>query len=213
MCHGTGMDADRRSASSPCAQGRRSPVEVRPIQAEDLPRMVGVVGGADGTGCWCRRFTADTTSDKRRAFEAEVRRSSEPIGLVAVRENRCVGFSRVVRRHSLAGVMANRALSRLYAEDTVSAGTAWWISCFAVSRPERGQGVGVALLNAAIDHARSHGGEVLDGHPVDVARLASRPSPSAIFTGTMSMFVAAGFHEIGRTYPSRPVMRARVRPV
>ena len=30
---------------------------------------------------------------------------------------------------------------------------------------------------------------------------------SALFTGTLAMFKAAGFHEIGRTYPSRPVMR------
>ncbi|WP_421736118.1 hypothetical protein [Cellulomonas sp.] len=28
-----------------------------------------------------------------------------------------------------------------------------------------------------------------------------------MFTGTLAMFEAAGFHEIGRTYPSRPVMR------
>ena len=36
---------------------------------------------------------------------------------------------------------------------------------------------------------------------------ASKVSGSALFTGTLAMFEAAGFHEIGRTYPSRPVMR------
>ncbi|MGZ4700631.1 MAG: hypothetical protein ACXV98_05415 [Ilumatobacteraceae bacterium] len=34
-----------------------------------------------------------------------------------------------------------------------------------------------------------------------------RISGSALFTGTLRLFVAAGFSEIGRTYPSRPVMR------
>jgi len=49
---------------------------------------------------------------------------------------------------------------------------------------------------------------VLDGHPVDVDALrARRVSGSALFTGTMAMFVAAGFSEIGRTQTSRPVMR------
>jgi hypothetical protein len=48
----------------------------------------------------------------------------------------------------------------------------------------------------------------VEGHPVDVDRLrASKVSGSALFTGTVAMFEAAGFHEIGRTYPSRPVMR------
>jgi len=70
----------------------------------------------------------------------------------------------------------------------------------------------VALLLAAVDHAREHGGTVLDGHPVDVGRLRATPSASALFTGTRSMFAAAGFEEIGRTYTSRPVMRRQLRP-
>lgn len=53
---------------------------------------------------------------------------------------------------------------------------------------------------------------MLDGHPVDVDRLTGTPSASALFTGVRSIFAAAGFEEIGRTYPSRPVMRHRLRP-
>jgi hypothetical protein len=34
-----------------------------------------------------------------------------------------------------------------------------------------------------------------------------RVGGSALFTGTMRMFLTNGFTEIGRTYPSRPVMR------
>jgi hypothetical protein len=52
-----------------------------------------------------------------------------------------------------------------------------------------------------------HGATVVEGHPVDEDRLKGDPSPAALFTGTLSMFTAAGFHELGRTYPSRPVMR------
>jgi hypothetical protein len=48
----------------------------------------------------------------------------------------------------------------------------------------------------------------VEGHPVDVRALKSgQASASAIFTGTMTMFTAAGFTEIGRTFASRPVMR------
>jgi hypothetical protein len=48
----------------------------------------------------------------------------------------------------------------------------------------------------------------VEGHPVDVAGLrANRVAASALYTGTKALFVAAGFVEIARTYPTRPVMR------
>ena len=68
-----------------------------------------------------------------------------------------------------------------------------------------------ALLEAAVAHARRHGATAVEGHPVDTDALkAQRVSGSALFTGTMGMFAATGFTEIGRTYPSRPVMRREV---
>ncbi len=81
------------------------------------------------------------------------------------------------------------------------------MSCFVVRREHRGSGVGAALLEAAVDWASQHGASVVDGHPVDTHGLVGAPSPSAMFTGTLSMFQRAGFTEIGRTYRTRPVMR------
>jgi GNAT superfamily N-acetyltransferase len=75
-------------------------------------------------------------------------------------------------------------------------------------QPHRRSGVGTALLKAAADFAREHGATAVEGHPVDVDTLsAARVGGSAIFTGTVAMFSAAGFIEVARTYPSRPVMR------
>jgi GNAT superfamily N-acetyltransferase len=87
----------------------------------------------------------------------------------------------------------------------------WWVTCFAVDSHYRRAGVGSALLKAAVEFAREHGATAVEGHPVDVAGLqAARVAGSAVFTGTMAMFLAAGFTEIGRTYPTRPVMRLRL---
>ena len=81
------------------------------------------------------------------------------------------------------------------------------MSCFVVRREHSGAGVGTALLLGAVDWAQQHGASAVQGHPVDTAALKGTPSPSAIFTGTLPMFVATGFVEVARTYPSRPVMR------
>jgi GNAT superfamily N-acetyltransferase len=82
------------------------------------------------------------------------------------------------------------------------------VDCFAVRTDHRGSGVGTALLTGAADHARRHGVIALEGHPVDVSRLhAEHTSGSALFTGTFVLFDQLGFREIGRTRPSRPVMR------
>ena len=68
--------------------------------------------------------------------------------------------------------------------------------------------MGSALLKAAVEFAREQGATAVEGHPVDVAGVkATRVAGSAIFTGTMAMFLAAGFTEIARSYPTRPVMR------
>ena len=61
---------------------------------------------------------------------------------------------------------------------------------------------------SCVRFAREHGATAIEGHPVDVAALsAARVGGSGIFTGTVAMFSAAGFTEVARTYPTRPVMR------
>jgi GNAT superfamily N-acetyltransferase len=104
-------------------------------------------------------------------------------------------------------VLSNRALRRILPEDS----GAWWATCFVVDAKHRGHGVGHALLNAAVSHARDHDAVAVEGHPVDVDKLTGTSvSGSALFTGTLAMFAAAGFIEIGRTFPSRPVMRLQL---
>jgi len=101
-------------------------------------------------------------------------------------------------------VQGNRALARVLTEDP----GVWWVTCFAIDSRHRRSGVGSALLEAAVTFARDQGATAVQGHPVDVAALsATRVSGSALYTGTKAMFVAAGFSEVARTFPTRPVMQ------
>ncbi|MDQ0375548.1 GNAT family N-acetyltransferase [Cellulomonas humilata] len=174
-----------------------------PDRWSDVVAAFGGRASAPGS-CWCQRFRTHDQPSNRDELHREIEAADVPVGLVAYVDGSPAGWSRVVPRATLPGVTGNRALRRLLDDDPV----AWWVTCFAVRRGHRGAGVGTALLVAAVEHARRHGASVLEGHPVDVTRLrAAKVSGSAVFTGTLAMFEAAGFHEIGRTYPSRPVMR------
>lgn len=167
--------------------------------------------GNDPSWCWCQRFLEPPSSaeplENRRALEHEIAASAVPVGVLAYVDERPVGWTRVMPRTELPGVLRNNALRRILVHDP---GT-WWITCFAVQRRYRNQGVARALLDAAVDHARAHGARAVEGHPVDTdALVAQHVSGSALFTGTMRLFTAAGFVETGRTYKSRPVMRRQV---
>lgn len=85
----------------------------------------------------------------------------------------------------------------------------WSIVCFFVDRSARGRGLSERMLRAAVDYARSCGARLVEGYPVD----KDAPShPDFMFFGAKSMFDRAGFKEVARRRPNRPVVRKAVRP-
>ena len=191
-------------------------VQVEPATADRWDDLVRVFGrrGDDASWDWCQLFLrpnarssaqADASPDNRSALRRQVIHAAVPPGLIAFVDGRPVGWTRVGPRQAFPGVVGNRAMAKLISGDEEGV---WWVTCFAVHGRHRRSGVGAALLGAAVRFARDHGATAVEGHPVDVAGLtASRVSGSAIYTGTMTMFAAAGFVEVGRTSPTRPVMR------
>lgn len=184
-------------------------LRIVPATPELWPELGNVFGPQEKNpnSCWCQRFKRPDHVENRSALRCEVMEAATPVGLVAYQGDGAIGWTRVVPRSTLPGIGENRALARILDEDP----HAWWVSCFVVRREHRSTGVGRTLLASAVDWAAQHDASVLDGHPVDTAGLVGTPSPSALFTGTMTMFEAAGFTEIGRTYRTRPVMRHSTR--
>jgi GNAT superfamily N-acetyltransferase len=188
-------------------------VRVVPATADRWGDLVEIFGtrGEDPRWCWCQRFLHAAseghapTWDNRAAMQAEVAGAAVPPGLLAYVDHRPAGWTRVGPRCDFPGVTANASLARVLKGEGTST---WWVTCFAVARSYRGIGVASALLQAAVEFARDHGAAAVEAHPVDVSGLrAERASAAALFTGTMGLFLAAGFVEVARTYPTRPVMR------
>jgi ribosomal protein S18 acetylase RimI-like enzyme len=84
----------------------------------------------------------------------------------------------------------------------------WSIICFVVPSEHRRQGVAHALLRGAIAYAKKRGATLLEAYPVD---KAGRQSDENMWFGAKSMYDRAGFKEVARRKPARPVMRRRVR--
>ena len=85
----------------------------------------------------------------------------------------------------------------------------WSIICFVVPSEHRGQGVARALLAGAIAYARKHGATLLEAYPVD---RQGRANDDSMWFGAKSMYDNAGFTEVARRKPQRPVRSATARP-
>ena len=189
----------------------RAKVVVRPATLarwDDLVRLFGPRGAC--AGCWCQwgrkrhaDFRRDTGAANRRSLRKLVA-SGEPPGLLAYVDGMAVGWCAVAPREAYVRLAGSRVLA------PVDARPVWSAPCFFVAREARGQGVTVALLRAAAGYAAARGADTLEGYPLDT-RGARTPAAFA-WWGLESAFAKAGFREVARRSPTRPIMRKRLRP-
>ena len=80
----------------------------------------------------------------------------------------------------------------------------WSIVCFVVPAEHRGQGIARALLQGAVAYAREQGATLVEAYPVD---RPTRSKDDYMWFGAKSMFDKAGFKEVARRKPHRPIVR------
>ena len=73
----------------------------------------------------------------------------------------------------------------------------------------KGCSVARELLACAVAYARKRGVRLLEAYPVDKAEPTAGASS---WFGSKAMFDAAGFDEVARRKPSRPIVRLRLEP-
>lgn len=122
------------------------------------------------------------------------------------------GSSPTTRTSQLAGSQSGRARTsaRSRVMGPVDTTPVWSVVCFVVPSAWRRRGVAGALLRGAVEHAAHHGARWLEAYPID------KPGPSAdnwLWHGTKAMFDQAGFEEVLRRKPERPIMWRRIRPL
>ena len=169
----------------------------------DLERLFGDNGACGG--CWCmwfrltnREFEAKKGEGNRQVMKALVDSGEEP-GILAYVDGEPAAWCAVAPRESYGRLERSRLLK------PVDEKPVWSAVCFFVDKRFRGRGLTVGLLEAAAEHVRRQGGELLEGYPVEPRK--EKAPPVFMYHGLASAFTKAGFTEVARRSETRPIMR------
>lgn len=177
-----------------------------PASAErwaDIETLFGERGACGG--CWCmwprltaKQFGAGKGEANKAALQARVAREPAP-GILAYDGDRPIAWCALGPRAEMTRLDTSRVLK------PVDEQPVWSVVCFFVAKPYRRRGISARVLKEAARYAKSHGAAILEGYPVDPT---AGPAPDAfVWTGLPGSFLAAGFTEVLRRSPTRPIMR------
>jgi GNAT superfamily N-acetyltransferase len=137
--------------------------------------------------------------DGRAAVLNELVRAGVPVGVLAYRGERAVGWCSVAPRESYRAVLASRVIPQL-----PGAGV-WSVACFFLAPQVRGSGLAARLLEAACGYAAQSGALIAEAYPWP-------GGASYRYMGTRELYLAAGFADVPVPQGCRPVMRRSLRP-
>jgi GNAT superfamily N-acetyltransferase len=176
---------------------------IRPVTPDLWPALEHLFGNwGASNGCWCMYWRLGGAYRGRReqnkaALQRIVRRGPSP-GLLAFSGDLPVGWCQLTPRDALPWLDRMRWFQRV--DDL----PVWSVSCFFVRRDYRRQGIMAQLIGAAVKTAKRAKAPGLEAYPIDTS---AANSSSNIFVGTAAPFARAGFKEVARRAPSRPIMR------
>jgi GNAT superfamily N-acetyltransferase len=168
----------------------------------DFEMLLGARGACGG--CWCMFWKlrgkdfSENTGDSARQMQKSIVDAKTVPGLLAYSEGYPIGWIAVEPRSAYPKLAHSRVLKQVDDQEV------WSITCFFVEKNHRHKGITVELLKAAAEYVKSCGGKIVEGYPVDAQQ--NQPDPF-VYTGTASAYKQAGFVEVARNSPTRPIFR------
>ncbi len=180
-------------------------VETHPLTPDRWRDFAALMNSRyDTRHCWCMwprlatNYAARTGATNKRAIKKVVDTADAPPGVLAYVDGVPAGWCAVAPRDEYPKLTRSRATA------PVDDQPVWSVVCFYILRGARGRGLSKTLLEAAVALATQHGAKIIEGYPVEGG---SNP-----FRGIASVFEAAGFEEVARRAPNRPLVRYQVKP-
>jgi hypothetical protein len=186
-------------------------VEVVAATPERWADLVAVFDGPGDPGrCWCQWFFRGAQADRvhadgnRVALRRQVDDGPAP-GVLGYVDGVPTGWCAVAPRPGYTRLTRSPLLRGLPPRELADP-TVWSVTCFLVRRTGRKRGLAGRLLDGAVALARDSGGTLAEGYPIDLA-VRSSTSSAELYHGPLSVFLRAGFAEVARPTPDRPIVR------
>jgi GNAT superfamily N-acetyltransferase len=170
---------------------------VTPDRFEDFADVINKNRRANH--CWClshrlqakeiEELGGDGPDQRERAMRRLCEREHPP-GVVTYLDGEPVGWCSIGPRAEIPRLAASKLIRPV---DDVPV---WSIICVVVRSGFRKRGVTAAMLEGALEYARSQGAPAVEAHPVDPP---GRMDLTMAFVGTRAMFERAGFEVVGTT--------------
>jgi GNAT superfamily N-acetyltransferase len=170
---------------------------------KDLENLFGERGACGGCWCmWWRLKRSDFERQKGRRNKAALKkivRSGQVPGILAYAEGKPIAWCSVGPRETYPALERSRVLKRIDDKPV------WSVVCLFVAKPFRRKGVSVGIIRAAADYAKKNGAKIVEGYPIEPKK--DKWPDAFVWTGLPSAFQKAGFKEVHRGSPTRPIMR------
>ncbi len=184
----------------------RATIQFKPLKPELMDHLGEVLRGSWGAGCWCMfpRMTEAQMRElpgtgplgprRREAMTRLAERRRAP-GLLAYEDGEPVGWIAVAPRSELTRVVRSRATPPVDDEPV------WVIPCVTVRKNQRGRGIALAQIQAAVAYAGEQGAPAVEAYP---RAGAERTGDDNVYFGTQPLFRRAGFEVVREPLPGLP---------
>lgn len=148
-----------------------------------------------------KAFHAGGAEENRTQLKHLAYSQETPIGILAYEDGQPIGWC-AVGPHERYARAVKTPTYRTKAEDPLT--NVWLVPCFYIHPSARGKAISKLLLETAVELARTHKADAIDGFPFTSTK---RRSGGTIHVGFEPTFSACGFEPLRRPSDSRVVMR------
>lgn len=194
---------------------RTQALDIQPLtraRFKDLETLFNGPGGSQVRGCWCMYYRRSGNTPKPAGTMTYAERNKCDLkalvdkgivpGLLGYRDGAPVAWVSLGPREDY------RKLERSPVMKAVDDKPVWSVICFYTAKHARGEGLSAQMLAGAADFARARGATLLEAYPVD---KPARADDDNMWFGAKSMYDQAGYKEVARRKPARPVVRKALR--
>jgi GNAT superfamily N-acetyltransferase len=173
-------------------------IEIAPATAARFDDVATMLGPKNPTAtvCWCLSHRLDARTNRslvgpaRGEFVRALCDRSVAPGVLAYDDSEVVGWAAVAPRAELPFARSRKIP---HVDDL----PVWSVWCLRVRPGHRGRGISGALIEGAVEYARTCGAPAVEGYPVDNG--GRKVDLTMAYVGTRGVFERAGFTKVADT--------------